>query len=237
MSKNVVLIILSLLAFLFVVYLLKSHRGVDLFESLSLSEKLPFTSFHEPEKPESILSYAPNQSIVIKENFEDGLKSGGWDNLWARDRGTVIRRLDRDQEKGTNHIFIRNLGHEDWTIEHDRLILISPGEEFHYQGRLKTTREATAGLGVALLDKDRQIMDWMHAARMVQYQSEWTEVSNTFTIPEGAAYMRFRLTGSGKGEVFADDFFLKRTEPADDKSRQYRDFDFSPWQPKPRSER
>ncbi len=237
MSKNVILIITSLLAFLFVVYLLKSHRGVDLFESFSLSEILPFTSFHEPEKPEQVISYVPLHGIVIDENFEGGLSTGGWDSLWARETGIVIRRLIQDEEEDSMHIFIRNLGQEDWTIEHDKLIAVSHDEEYHFQGRIKTTGQAAAGLGVALYDKDRQIMDWMHAAKMVRNQAEWKEISNTFTIPEGAGYMRFRLAGSGKGEVFADDFLLKRTEPADDKIGQYRDFDFSPWQPKPRSER
>jgi hypothetical protein len=237
MIKKVTFVLLTVLILFLFTYRLKTQRGVDLFESFSLSQYLSFTSSHESEKTDPIIRYIPLDGIIVNENFEDGLKPGGWDSIWARETGTVIRRLIQDEEEDSMHIFIKNLGQEDWTIEHDKLIAVSHDEEYHFQGRIKTTGQAAAGLGVALYDKDRQIMDWMHAARMVQYQSEWTEVSNTFTIPEGAAYMRFRLTGSGKGEVFTDDLLLKRTEPADDKSRQYRDFDFSPWQPKLKSER
>ena len=237
MIKKASLIIIVILLFFLFTYLLKSQRGVDLFESFSLSKHLPFTSFHEPEKPDTIIRNIPLDGVLIDEDFEDGLVAGGWDSLWARETGTVIRRLDRDAEKGTNYIFIKNLGHEDWTIEHDRLIMVSPGEQFHYQGRIKTTGQASAGLGVALYDKDRQIVDWMHAAGMVQYQEEWTEISNSFAIPENVSFMRFRLAGSGRGEVFADDFLLKRTKSIDNRDRQSPGIDFSPWQPNPGTER
>ena len=212
MKKSVlIIIIISIVIFLFLIYLLKTHRQVDLFESFSLSSHLPFSPLVEPEEQGPVIQNVPYDGIVINENFNDGLMAGGWDGLWARETGTVIRRLNRDDQDGPRHLFIRNLGHEDWAIDHGGLIIVSPGNEFYYHTRLKTGGQAEAVLGVALHTKDRKISQWMYEGTKAANQTEWTQLKNTFEIPEDVRFIRLRLTGSGKGDVLVDDFLLKRT--------------------------
>ncbi len=218
--KKILTIIILVLFFFFLVYQLKNLRGVDLFESFSLSETLPVKTLDKPKKPEPIIDTHDSQGIIIQEDFEDGLVTGGWENLWTRDPGTVIRRITQDEEEGSKHLFVRNLGHQDWAIQHDKLISVSDNDNLYYQARIKTTDDARAGLSVVLYDQDKQVLEWMYAAKMVKQQNKWTKLKNSFLIPEGVKFIRIRLTGSGKGKIYADDILFKKIKRLEKDNKQ-----------------
>lgn len=218
--KKILTIIILLLLIFFLVYQLKNQRGIDLFESFSLSENLPVKTLNKPKKPEPIIDTHDSQGIIIQENFEDGLVTSGWEELWTREPGTVIRRIIQDQEGGSKYLFVRNLGHQDWAIQHDKLIAVSYNDNLYYEVRIKTTDEAKAGLSVVLYDQDKQVLDWTYAAEMVKQQNEWTKMKNSFLIPEGVKFIRIRLTGSGKGKIYADDILFKKIKRLEKDNKQ-----------------
>lgn len=212
MLKKLLLIIIIIFSLLFI-YWLKSYRGVQLFENISLSDKFPFNYLYTPENSEPvIISGSEPGDVLINENFENGLMHSGFSHIWARDRGTVIRRIIHDQENDAKYLSIESMSERDWAIEHDKLIAVSYQEKFHYRGKLKIEDNATAAISIALLDGEMNTLNWSYAKKALKTNNYWKKLNNAFVIPTDVEYIKFRVTGQGKGQVYVDNLLLEKLD-------------------------
>ena len=208
-------IILFIALFTIGAYWVKCQLGVNLIKNFAWEKEFPILNVLQ--KREVILRPRPG-TLILRATFDEFFPYMPWSELWSRDEGAVKDELVREGRNGSSCLRVQSYSAKDWAIGHHHLVAVTPGEVFRFAGRVRTAGLASGSLGVVLLDARKDVLydaaarsyHWNFAAETVRGATDWRAVSKPFTVPEGARYIRFRLTGGGTGTVWFDDIELCR---------------------------
>lgn len=200
-------IVAAVVLFVFI-YWAKCQDGIDLIPSFHLSKTVPFNYLKQSQK----IVYATDGKVILKENFDGFGLQNKWDKIWAREQGLVAERISPDGKNKSKCLVIQSSSDQDWSVQSDKLVEVKPGDVFYYEGKIRTQGNSRAGFSVILYDENKKIMAWLYGQKTVQVNSPWQGVHRKFMILPSVKYIRFRFTGSGRGESFADDIVFGKDE-------------------------
>ncbi|NTV30259.1 MAG: hypothetical protein HGA80_09285 [Candidatus Omnitrophica bacterium] len=201
-----ILIVLFGLSLALVLYWAKCQLGLNLIKGFAWEKPFPF--LNTLQKRESELHPRPG-TVLLRSSFDELFPSLPWGELWARENGLVVDRLERSGLRRSRCLVVNSFSRRDWAIGQGRRIEVFPGEEFSFSGYARTTGEAVAQLSVVTHDGDRKTVEW-HFALQEARGPNWRRLESRFTVPEGVRFLRFRLTGAGIGEAYFDDIRFAR---------------------------
>ena len=190
-------------------YWLKTRIGIDFFEDYTLSKYFPFNYI----VPNNVMD-DPSPGIILEDSFDSFSLFGNWTDLWMRDKGTVTTGQDLHGIKNTRCLIIKSSSTKSWSCGHKKYVRVKEGDVFSFQVSVKLQdNKLSAYASVAAFDDKKQAISWNYISEKTDLAGEWITIEKTFTISESITYIRFRLTGTGVGEVRFDDvFFLKKRD-------------------------
>lgn len=200
---NVALIIVLVIG----LYWAKCQLGIDILPHFKWETEFPI--LNALQKREVILKPRPG-AVVLRATFDEIFPNMPWAELWMRDEGMVKDKLVRPGVGGSKCLLVRSSSPKDWSLGHQHLVAVKPGEVFAYSAQVRTQGEASGVLGVILFDKDRNVLRWVYGSKTIHHAPEWRAVSSSFLIPGDTYYIRFRLIGEGVGDVYFDDVCFSR---------------------------
>jgi hypothetical protein len=199
--KKILLGLIVAIALALSIYWLKCQMGINLSGLLSL-HNLPL--FRGLQREEVIAQPAPG--TLFSDSFDSFAIINHWSGLWMREKGRVTLDHDSQGRDGSRCLVIRSTSDRDWSYAHNRLIQVRAGEVFSFRGWAWLEGEkACASIGVSAFEGGRKAISWSYVIVEVDRRGAWVKVERTFRIPEGIAYIRFRLSGVGEGTFRFDD--------------------------------
>ena len=206
MFRQLFIIITTIFIFLFAGYWAKCYLGWNFSDRFSLGDYLP-VQFMYNKNAGLILAKRPGE--LFDDSFDGGWPLKNWRPLWAREPGTVEAGLDAPGRKGARCLLITNNSTKDWEYSYSKLIKAEPGDIFTYRGYVKLAGcPIKASFSVVLYDSGREPFDRGFAREEMAVSEDWKQYARQFTLPEGAAYFRFHMTGKGEGKVWFDEVAL-----------------------------
>ena len=206
MMKKILLGLIAVVALALLIYWLKCQIGINLTDLLSLHD---FPLFRGLQREEVLARPAPG--TLLSDSFDSFGIIHHWSELWMREKGRVTVDHDSRGRGGSRCLVIRSTSDRDWSYAHNRLIQVRPGEVFSFRGWACLEGEkASASIGVSAFDQGRKATSWSYVAEKVDRRGAWVKVERTFRIPEGIAYIRFRLSGVGAGAFRFDEVCFEK---------------------------
>jgi len=179
--------------------------GIDILDSFSFSKTMRMDFIpHAAAYPIEVVE----NSIILADDFEKN--SHHWSEIWSREKEKVTAEYFRQGVDGSRCVVIKSQSPKDWAFQSKGLISVTPGDVFSYVGDMRVWGEAQASINVILFDADKRVLNWSYASSKSLKDYNWHKVNNKFIIPQNGAYIKFRLSGSGIGEVFADNIYFSR---------------------------
>ncbi len=181
---GVVVVVLAVGVF---AYWLKCQLQINLVKSFSLSQILPVQSLQKSCAVAYASEFAPGKTLVLE-------KPSDWQKIWMREKDSVSVEF-----KDAGKIFVSSKSKQDWSLAHDLLVEVQPGDVFGFSSDIvNSAPELTSSASVVLYDKNKQVSKW-HYGRKGFSGKGVKQVANEFVVPYGVSFIRFRLTGSGVG--------------------------------------
>ena len=199
-TKYFIFVVLVLIAIL-AVYWVKSQLGFSISKKHSLSTYFPISYLKRDYVTED-----PEPGIILHDSFDSWRLMRNWTELWMREKDSVFQFYDSEEEKNLRYLKIENRSDGSWSISHNKYVEVNKDDVFsiRVQTRLKGSNLSTWA-GVSLFDMNQEVVSWNFGTGKTVKTDEWITLQNTFTIPEGVAFVQFRLAGVGKGEFWYDD--------------------------------
>lgn len=119
-------------------------------------------------------------------------------------------KYDSEGKDSSRCLLIVNKSEKDWSYQHKELVAVKQGDIFAYEGYVKILGNSSASLSVILYDKEKQVIRWHYATKSISDAKDWVRVSNKFLVRDGVVFIRFRLTGYGKGKAWFDNIIFRR---------------------------
>jgi len=198
--------IIACVALFSLVYWWKCQNEINLFERFSLSEYLPVQALQNKET----VAYAGESGDLLNDNFNTSKITSSWSKIWMEEKGAVEQKYDSKGVGNSRCLLIENTSEEIWAYKHDDIVKIQPGDIFEYEGYIRTESKATATLSVVLYDQEKKVIKWRYAKKSTEHANDWIKVVNRFMVPDGVAYIRFRLTGHGVGKAWFDNILFRK---------------------------
>lgn len=204
---------LCLLAFLLFIliglsgYWLKSQLGINFFGDISISRHFPF-NFLAPHK----VICNPQPGILLHDSFDNYSFFDNWNKLWMREEGKVTKEYNSRGINDSRCLLIKSSSSGSWSLSHKKYIQVKKGDTFTFTVSVELYGEnVSAYAGVAAFNKRKKAISWNYISEATERATEWVTLDKSFTIPEGIAFIQFRLSGIGAGEYRFDDVrFLKK---------------------------
>jgi hypothetical protein len=208
--KKVFLLIGAFCLSVLLLYFLKLQIGINILDSISISHYFPFKYLTTD------IIKTPDSGILILEDFNKRRLFRSFTDLNMSERDTVSKMRSPHGYEGTACLLVTNAGHGTWVYPHRKMVKVEKGDRFQVEGRVYLQGdELSAGLSVAVYDKDQSIIKWSMFRRRIHKSGEWVGIDEQFEIPNDTiAYVRLRLVGSGKGICRFDDVLFRKL-PAD----------------------
>lgn len=105
-------------------YWLKCQLGVNMFESISLSDHIPFKYF---QMNNVILS--PRPGLLINDSFNSNNIIDSW-SLWMRQGGKVSQGHDFNGLNNSRCLLITNRSERNWSYSYNKFIEVKKGDTF-----------------------------------------------------------------------------------------------------------
>ncbi len=219
--KKFLIVLISLILLFLLAYYIKSHLGINVFESISLSKYFPFKYLEENQKP---IVANPQAGVLLRDRFElpflgvllrDRFElpfwnKRKWDNLWAREDDLVESEYTTAGVDGSKCLLIKSKSTKYWAYRHFKMISVKAGDRFGYEGHIRTEGDAKVVLSVVTYNEDMKVINWSYAAKTVNAAKDWVEVINEFEISQDIKYIQFGLSGSGKGKSWIDNVVFRK---------------------------
>jgi len=203
-SKNIIFISITLLLIIFFGYWLKLQRGLDFFDSFSLSGYFPF-KYLSDNNIES-----PEKGILISEDFDKKRLFKSFSELWMKEKGTAKKAYSSDGYKGSRCFLVINSSSGSWASSYRKKFKVKKGDHFYIEGFTKITGHTPhAYLSVAAFDKNDDAINWNYFRKGADKKGKWIQIDKHFIIPnENIKSINFRLVGVGKGEYLFDNILF-----------------------------
>lgn len=199
--SKIILIFLIIVVLGLTGYWLKCRLGINFSDHYSLSRHLPFKYI----APDTII--APlSPGILFEDSFNSFTFFGDWARLWPRERGKVEKSYDSRGINNTRCLIIQNKSKEMWSLSHNKRIRVHVGEKFSFEVAVKLEGNSpVAHAEIAAYKKKRKIISLHYITETTRQTNEWITLKKTFIIPADISYIKFRLSGEGKGRFLFDD--------------------------------
>ena len=203
--KYFIVILLVFIAILSA-YWFKSHLGYSFSKNFSLSRYFPFSYLKRNYVIED-----PEPGILLNDSFDSWRLFSNWTKPWMREKDSVSQHYELIGRNSSRCLVIKNRSDKSWSISHNQFVEVQNGDVYSYQVFVKLKGEnPSSWVGVALLDKNQDVFSWNYGTHKTERTGMWITLKNTFIIPDGIAYIQFRLAGTGEGEFWFDDVsFIK----------------------------
>jgi len=158
------------------------------------------------------------ENLAVNGGFEqarDGAPEG-W-RVWSRKADAVKVLIDpRVRHGGKAALHVTHTGEKDWAVSQSRRIDAKPGDLFAISARIKCSRiTGTVGVSVVVRTGAGKTAHWLYGQASTGGTHDWKQVTSRFIVPEDAASLELRITGSDPGEAWFDDVTLTRTGNVD----------------------
>jgi hypothetical protein len=208
-SKSFILALTVFLVATLSGYWLKSNLGINFSEKYSLSEYFPFNYLYTG----TVILDDLEPGIILKDSFDSFSLFGNWSSLWMREEGKVTKGHDTNGLDNSRCLVIKSSSTKSWSCSYKKMIRVREGDVFNYKVSVKLRGDnLSAYVSVATFDADEEVISWNDFTKQVDKTNEWVAIKNTFTIPNGISYIRFRISGTGTGEFRFDDIHLNFLE-------------------------
>lgn len=129
-----------------------------------------------------------------------------------REKGTVKNEISPDGFKVSKCLLIKNISTGSWAYPHRKIVKVKKGDIFYMEGLIKLTGEKlSAYLCVEAFDKNNNVIDWNLIRHGTDSSGEWIKIEKQFVIHNDfIRYIKFRLTGVGKGEYRFDNIIFRK---------------------------
>jgi len=129
------------------------------------------------------------------------------------ERGRVTQQTDPGGIGGSHCLLIKSRGGGEWSYLYKTFIRVRPDDEFRFMGMAKLAAEAgNAAFAVSSHASDKSIIEWEYVKSDLTGYDQWTGVSGKFQIKSGISYIRFYVTGTGRGEYRFDDILFQKMQ-------------------------
>ena len=204
-KKSTVIVIVAILVVS--VYWLKNLIGINTFESYSISKYFPFKYLQRD------LTINPEQGeIIIDESFDkNGLFKKTWGYFWMREKGKVTLNYDKNGFHNSRCLLIKSNSDKSWTYSSLKFVEVKKGDVFSYEGfSCFQGEDAYATFSLASYDKDKNVIKWDYEKTIVSQNNKINKITKRFTVTDGIAFIKFRITGVGVGEFRFDDIKFRK---------------------------
>lgn len=180
-------------------YWLKCQLQINLIKSFSLSQVLPVQSLQKSCAVAHASEFALGKTLLLE-------KPSDWQKIWMREKDSVSVEF-----KDAGKIFVHSASKQDWSLAHDVLVAVQPGDVFGFSADMAhDAKELTSSASVVLYDKNKQVIRWHYGRKWLSGKGA-KRAANEFVVPYGVSFIRFRLTGSGVGKsAFANIKFYRK---------------------------
>ncbi|MHA1558853.1 MAG: hypothetical protein ACTSXG_03510 [Alphaproteobacteria bacterium] len=232
MKKLYKIIFYFILMFL-ALYAIKCQLRINIFDFYSLSNKFPF-KYLQSVSTHIILN--PKIGVLLEDSFEwPFLSKRNWGGLWAAEnnkKATNWRineladfRIDKREKQNRDKVVlkysacvgldsrclvIKSVSAKSWAYRAFEAVAVKKGETYAYNAFILASGATTANIHVTTYDHALKVIKWNFARASTQPQQAFQTISHQITIPKDVRYIRFGISGSGKGNISIDRVSLKR---------------------------
>lgn len=188
------------------IYWLKNQIDINLSESVSLSKYIPFIYFQRSDVINS-----PDSGFLFSDSFEKYILVSNWSSLWMEDEDQVIQSIDSKGIKNSRCLLINSNSNKSWSYSHRLFFEVKEGDVFEFTAFVRIEEEnVSASVGIGAFDKNIKAIKWNYIKENVLTIGRWVKIEKKFTILDNIKFIRFRLTGTGRGEFRFDDIIFKK---------------------------
>lgn len=212
MRKSTLVILVSALLFLFFFgYWFKYQMEIDFIKTFSLANYLPIQFLKKNVDTADNIVFPTEAGDLLNDSFESKRSTDNWWKLWMREKRKVTQGYDLNGVSNSHCLLIKSNSEKDWSYQYNKLIKVKEGDIFNFEGFVKAQDESIgASLSVVLYDENRKVIQWHYAKEDVRETGGWVKVKRGFIVPKGVEYIRFRLTGFGKGKFWFDNIRISK---------------------------
>lgn len=154
---------------------------------------------------------------AVANGFDGGFEKwaedrpGGWNDLWARDKG--LGKLAPDESSrhgGARSARVTHRGDKDWSLNAAGSVEVSPGDIFEVRAWFRIEGGGQAIATVAAVDGAGKTVDWSLGGEECRGPSDWVLAESRFIVPPGVVRLTPRVIGNGPATVWFDDYELRR---------------------------
>ena len=214
-----VLTVLIALLLGFGLYRAKTLAGVDIIRSFSWERFGPLKRLHLNANIDTDRVVEGPRADRFIESFDGAPENARWSPFWSERPGAIQARVLRKGRFQSHCLVVDDLKGVFWSCSIGYLVRAAGNERFKYEAWVR--REAgvpKAGLSLIVLDKDKKVMVWNEGLKEIQPSRDWVRLLREVSVPAGAAYVRFMISGTGRGVTLFDDICFQRvparTDPA-----------------------
>ncbi|MFA6217700.1 MAG: glycoside hydrolase [Candidatus Omnitrophota bacterium] len=210
MRKNLfrLLICFFVVILFFLGYWFKCQMHIDLVKDFHFSSFS--SSFADLNADKDIVLADEYKGNLLFDNFETSKSLENWSKLWMREESKVIQGFASNSKDGSRCLMINANSEKDWSYQQSKMIKVNGGDVFSYDGNIKVEGEnINANFSLVFYDREKNVLKWSYAKEVINNSNSWVDISRRFMVTQDG-YMRFRITGSGKGNVFVDNIVLRK---------------------------
>ncbi len=197
---------LTLAIFVLFGYWVKCQMGINVIESISLSNLTPFKYLQRND----VIS-VPEPGIILNDSFETRPIFRNWSDLWMRDKGKVTAGYDSHGINNSRSLLIKSTSTKSWAYSHNKYVEVLEGDVFSFEGITKIEGDKiSAYAGIAAFDKQKKPIKWNYISEKADKAKKWVKINKKFAIPENIKYISFRLSGTGIGEFRFDNVCFRK---------------------------
>ncbi len=187
-------------------YWVKCQMGINVTESISLSNLTPFKYLQRND----VIS-VPEPGIILNDSFETRPIIRNWSDLWMRDKGKVTVGYDFHGTNNSRCLLVKSNSTRSWAYSHNKYVEVLEGDVFSFEGITKIEGdEISAYAGIAAFDKQKKPIKWNYISEKVDKTKKWVKINKKFAIPENIKYISFRLSGTGIGDFKFDNICFRK---------------------------
>jgi len=137
-----------------------------------------------------------------------------------REKGKVHLEYDPEGLNGSQCLLVHSESERDWACFSVCYLRVKQGDVFEYSGRAHLeSRNGWAVMSFTTYNENRDPIDWNYGKTKVIQTGSVVSVLKRVSVQKEIAFIRFHISGVGKGEFRFDDIRLKmiseENEPAE----------------------
>ena len=205
--KHLFLISIAIVFFLLSFYWLKNQIGINLSQTISLSNYFPFNYIDRPR-----IIGMDQRGVLLWEDFDTYQLLNNWHGIYIEGEGEIVQSISSSGTDTSKCLLIINRKVKSWSISHNTFVEVNIGDAFTYGAKVKISDgHPIANICVDSFDENMKIITWGYSKILLDELEKWSDLVNSFSIgDEGVKYIRLRINGIGRGLYRFDDIIFKR---------------------------